>query len=151
MTIGTGTFWLIVAVIFGIAELMTTSLTLVWFSIGALVMSFLVIFIESILLQIIIFGVISVILLVIATKYLVDRDKNVKYSTNLQGIISKNALVIEDIEAYSTGLVKINGEQWTAISKNEVKIEKNKIVKIVAIEGVKLIVEEVSESELQNN
>lgn len=151
MTIGTGTFWLIIAVIFGIAELMTTSLTLVWFSIGALVMSFLVIFIESILLQIIIFGVISVILLVIATKYLVDRDKNVKYSTNLQGIISKNALVIEDIEAYSTGLVKINGEQWTAISKNEVKIEKNKIVKIVAIEGVKLIVEEVSESELQNN
>lgn len=151
MTIGTGTFWLIIAVIFGIAELMTTSLTLVWFSIGALVMSFLVIFIESILLQIIIFGVISVILLVIATKYLVDRDKDVKYSTNLQGIISKNALVIEDIEAYSTGLVKINGEQWTAISKNEVKIEKNKIVKIVAIEGVKLIVEEVSESELQNN
>lgn len=151
MTIGTGTFWLIIAVIFGIAELMTTSLTLVWFSIGALVMSFLAIFIESILLQIIIFGVISVILLVIATKYLVDRDKDVKYSTNLQGIISKNALVIEDIEAYSTGLVKINGEQWTAISKNEVKIEKNKIVKIVAIEGVKLIVEEVSESELQNN
>lgn len=151
MTIGTGTFWLIIAVIFGIAELMTTSLTLVWFSIGALVMSFLAIFIESILLQIIIFGVISVILLVIATKYLVDRDKDVKYSTNLQGIISKNALVIEDIEAYSTGLVKINGEQWTAISKNEVKIEKNKIVKIVAIEGVKLIVEEVRESELQNN
>ncbi len=151
MTIGTGTFWLIIAVIFGIAELMTTSLTLVWFSIGALVMSFLAIFIESILLQIIIFGVISVILLVIATKYLVDRDKDVKYSTNLQGIISKNALVIEDIEAYSTGLVKINGEQWTAISKNEVKIEKNKIVKIVAIEGVKLIVEEVHESELQNN
>ena len=34
---GMNTLWLIVAVAFGLAELMTTSLTLVWFSIGALV------------------------------------------------------------------------------------------------------------------
>ena len=149
MSIGIGTLWLIVAIIFGVAELMTTSLTLVWFSIGALCMTFLSIFIESILVQIIIFAAISTVLLVIATKYLVKRDKDVKYSTNLQGIISKNAVVIEDIEPYSTGLVKLNGEEWTAVSKHEVKIEKNKIVKVIAIEGVKLIVEEVSDFDLQ--
>ena len=46
------TVWLIVAVAFGIAELMTTSLTLVWFSIGALILMVLSTFIESIIIQI---------------------------------------------------------------------------------------------------
>ena len=81
MSISIGTFWFIVAIIFGVGELMTTSLTLIWFSIGALLVMFLSIFIESILWQVIIFAVVSIILLVIATKYLVDRDKNVKYNT----------------------------------------------------------------------
>ena len=54
------TVWLIVAVIFAIAELMTTSLTLVWFSIGALVLMVLSIFIENIIIQIVLFAVISI-------------------------------------------------------------------------------------------
>lgn len=140
------TFWLIVAVIFGVGELMTTSLTLVWFSIGALVVMLLSIFIESILWQVIVFAAISIILLVIATKYLVNRDKDVKYDTNLQGIISKKAVVIEDIEPYKTGLVKINGEEWTAISDEETTIKKGTIVEITAIEGVKLIVKDEADS-----
>ena len=101
MSISIGTFWFIVAIIFGVGELMTTSLTLIWFSIGALISMVLSIFIESILMQVIIFAVISISLLVIATKYLVDRDKNVKYNTNLQGIISQKAIVIKDIEPKS--------------------------------------------------
>ena len=148
MSISIGTFWFIVAIIFGIGELMTTSLTLIWFSIGALISMVLSIFIESILMQVIIFAVISIGLLVIATKYLVDRDKNVKYNTNLQGIISQKAIVIKDIEPYETGIVKLNGEEWTAISKDEVKIEKGRIVEVVEIEGVKLIVREVSDINL---
>ena len=148
MSISIGTFWFIVAIIFGVGELMTTSLTLIWFSIGALISMVLSIFIESILMQVIIFAVISIGLLVIATKYLVDRDKNVKYNTNLQGIISQKAIVIKDIEPYETGIVKLNGEEWTAISKDEVKIEKGKIVEVVEIEGVKLIVREVSDINL---
>lgn len=140
------TFWLIVAVIFGVGELMTTSLTLVWFSIGALVVMLLSIFIESILWQVIVFAAISIILLVIATKYLVNRDKDVKYDTNLQGIISKKAVVIQDIEPYKTGLVKINGEEWTAISDEETTIKKGTIVEITAIEGVKLIVKDEADS-----
>ena len=50
------TVWLIVAVIFAIAELMTTSLTLVWFSIGALVLMVLSIFIEIVLVSLLIVG-----------------------------------------------------------------------------------------------
>ena len=148
ISISMSTFWLIVAIIFGVGELMTTSLTLIWFSIGALVVMLISIFIESILWQVIVFAAISVTLLVIATKYLVDKDKNVKYNTNLQGIISQKAMVIEDIEPYESGVVKLNGEEWTAISKDELKIEKGKVVEIIEIEGVKLIVREVTSPNL---
>ncbi|MGM9531580.1 NfeD family protein, partial [Intestinibacter sp.] len=117
MSISMSTFWLIVAIIFGVGELMTTSLTLIWFSIGALIVMLISIFIESILWQVVVFAVISITLLVIATKYLVDRDREVKYNTNLQGIISQKAIVVEDIEPYESGVVKLNGEEWTAISK----------------------------------
>ena len=68
------TVWLIVAVIFAIAELMTTSLTLVWFSIGALVLMVLSMFIENIIIQIVLFAVISITLLVVFTKYFVNKE-----------------------------------------------------------------------------
>ena len=148
MSISMSTFWLIVAIIFGVGELMTTSLTLIWFSIGALIVMLISIFIESILWQVVVFAVISITLLVIATKYLVDRDREVKYNTNLQGIISQKAIVVEDIEPYESGVVKLNGEEWTAISKDELKIEKGKVVEIIEIEGVKLIVREVTSTNL---
>lgn len=138
--------WLLVAILFGIGELMTVSLTLIWFSIGAIIAMILSIFVKSILWQIIVFTFTSIILLVIATKYLVEKDKNFKYSTNLQGIISKNGVVVEDIEPYKTGIVKLNSEQWSAISLNGEKIEAGKIVKVIKIEGVKLVVEEEKEN-----
>ena len=153
MSIGISTFWFIVAIIFGVGELMTTSLTLIWFSIGALVLMLLSPFIESVFIQVMIFAIVSIVLLVIATKYLVDRDKNVKYNTNLQGIISQKGIVVQDIEPYEVGVVKLNGEEWSAISKDKVKIKKGSIVEVVQIEGVKLIVKEVSNInlDLENN
>lgn len=134
------TVWLIVAVVFAIAELMTTSLTLVWFSIGALVLMVLSMFIENIIIQILLFAVISITLLVVFTKYFVNKDKSFQYDTNLQGIEKKIGIVKEEIPPYRTGIVTLTGEDWTAISANNEKIEKGKAVKIDRIEGVKLVV-----------
>lgn len=143
------TVWLIVAVAFAICELMTTSLTLVWFSIGAIVLMVLSIFIESITIQILLFAVISITLLVISTKYFVDKDKSFKYNTNLQGIEQKRGVVKQEIPPYRTGIVTLTGEDWTAISEDNEKIEVGKVVKIVRIEGVKLVVRPIKEEELK--
>lgn len=141
------TVWLIIAVAFGIAELMTVSLTLVWFSIGALVLMVLSTFIESIIIQIILFAIISISLLVIFTKYFVDKDKSFKYNTNLQGIEQKTGIVKEEIPPYSTGIVTLTGEDWTAISEDNEKIEVGQLVKVIRIEGVKLVVKTVNNEE----
>ena len=141
------TVWLIVAVAFGIAELMTTSLTLVWFSIGALILMVLSTFIESIIIQIALFAAISITLLVVFTKYFVDKDKTYKYNTNLQGIVQKTGIVKEEIPQYMTGIVTLTGEDWTAISEDGEKIQVGQLVKVIRIEGVKLVVKPVNNQE----
>lgn len=143
------TVWLIVAVAFGIAELMTTSLTLVWFSIGALILMVLSTFIESVIIQIALFAAISITLLVIFTKYFVDKDKTFKYNTNLQGIEQKTGVVKVEILPYMTGIVTLTGEDWTAISENNEKIEVGQLVKVIRIEGVKLVVKPTDNQEEQ--
>ncbi|MCC3869283.1 NfeD family protein [Terrisporobacter mayombei] len=143
------TVWLIVAVAFGIAELMTTSLTLVWFSIGALILMVLSTFIESVIIQIALFAAISITLLVIFTKYFVDKDKTFKYNTNLQGIEQRTGVVKVEILPYTTGIVTLTGEDWTAISENNEKIEVGQLVKVIRIEGVKLVVKPTDNQEEQ--
>ena len=135
--------WLLVAIAFGIGEAMTPSLTLIWFSIGAVVLIFLSGFIESILLQVIIFAIISTTLLVVVTKSIVKKDKTHEYNTNLKAIINKTGIVKNDIFPNKTGIVTIDSEEWTAISLNGEVIKKDEIVEVVKIEGVKLIVRKI--------
>lgn len=135
--------WLAIAVAFAIGELMTPTLTLIWFSIGAIIVMFLSSFIKNIFIQIIIFAGVSTVMLIIATKKFVKEDKNYKYNTNLQAIINKKALVKETIPKNKTGIVVLEGEEWTAVSSCEEDISKDEVVNIVKIEGVKLVVEKV--------
>ena len=136
--------WLVVAILFGIGELLTTSLTLIWFSIGALVVLIFNNFIPSLIHQVIIFAVISISLLVIVTKKIVKDDKNYKYETNLQGILTKRGVVKEDIYPYKTGIVIVNGEEWTAVGVDNEIIEKGTTVEVIKIEGVKLVVKSIN-------
>lgn len=132
--------WLVVAIAFGIMELLTPSLTLIWFSIGAVILIFLSGFIDSIIIQVLVFAVISISMLTIATKKIVKKDENYQYHTNLQGVISKGGVVKEDILSDKPGIVIVGSEEWTAVSLNDEPIKKGEKVDIIKIEGVKLIV-----------
>ena len=63
--------------------------------------------------------------------------KNV-VSTNVDSYIGKTAIVIKTIEPRVNGLVNFENDTWTAVS-NEI-IAENSIVRVIAIEGNKLIV-----------
>ena len=62
--------------------------------------------------------------------------------TNANSLIGKKAVVIQEIDNLAqTGQVRINDIEWTARSVDDgVKIEKDTIVEIREIQGVKLIV-----------
>ena len=60
--------------------------------------------------------------------------------TNVDSIIGQTGRVKKEIHKFDTGLVKVSGQIWTAISSNNEIIEEDVEVVVMAVEGVKLIV-----------
>lgn len=135
--------WLLVAIVFAIGEIVTPTLTLIWFSIGAFILIFLSGFIDNILIQIIIFAFISITLLVVVTKWIVKKDETYEYDTNLKAILGKTGVVKKEILPNNVGIVVVENEEWTSLSLNGETIEQGCIIRVIKIEGVKLIVEKI--------
>ena len=135
-------FWLVLAGIFLIAEIITMGFLVFWFAVGSLAAMVVSFFTSNILIQAIVFLVISTILL-FATKPLVDKilPKDSFVKTNSYSIEGKIGKVIVDIEPIEgKGQIKVSGETWSAKSADETYIPKDTEVVIEKIEGVKAIV-----------
>ena len=132
--------WLIVAIILSIIELGTISLVSVWFIASALISLLLALLGFSFYIQLINFVILGIILLIFTRKPLLKYLNKTKQKTNADRILDMTGLVTEDIDIDQPGEVKVDGKRWTATAKE--KIVKGKKVKILNIEGVKLLVEE---------
>ena len=62
--------------------------------------------------------------------------------TNADSVIGEMAVITETIKSNEQGAVKVQGKEWTAIVRGEnIILNKGFDVRVVAIEGVKLLVE----------
>ncbi len=133
--------WLIIAGVCLIAEIITTGFLVFWLSIGALISMVVSLFTDNIFIQTAVF-VISSAILIFATKPFVKKfakTKNVK--TNAFSIIGQNGIVTKDIDSInSKGQVKIDGETWSAIGKDDMDIPKGTEIEVLEIKGVKAVV-----------
>lgn len=133
--------WLIIAGVCLIAEIITSGFLVFWLSIGALISMIVSLFTDNIFIQTAVF-VISSAILIFATKPFVKKfakTKNVK--TNAFSIIGQNGIVTKDIDSInSKGQVKIDGETWSAIGKNDMDIPKGTEIEVLEIKGVKAVV-----------
>lgn len=137
--------WIGAFVLFLIAEAATAQLTTIWFAVGALVALVLEIAgVESITVQFIVFAVVSVAVL-IATRPLVKRAvNNKKEATNADRYIGETTVTLERIDNIAgTGSVKLGSSVWSARSCDGTCIEKDRIVKVEKMEGVKVFVRPV--------
>lgn len=130
--------WFIAFLILLFIEIITINLVTIWFAIGALA-SFVTSFItDSLVVQLIVFIVVSIIALVV-TKPLIKKFKSFEVTpTNSDRVIGKVGEVSKEIKKNQYGEVKIYGNTWTAKSDEEIPV--GVIVKVLEIEGVKLIV-----------
>ena len=133
--------WLVLLILFLVAEGATAAVTTIWFAIGAVAAMIAALLGAEIWLQVVLFAFVSVICLLalrpVLKKYLDPK----KTKTNIDALIGKQALVQEDIDNLSgTGRVKLDGMQWSARSADGEKIEKDTIVVVEKIEGVKVFV-----------
>lgn len=144
--------WLIASGVFIIIEIFTIGFLFFWLAIASLI-SMLVSFItDSIIIQTAVF-VISSAVLIFATKPLMDKfSKKDKTATNVYSLIGKKAIVIKEIDwASGKGQIKIEGEVWSAKTKEQVNIPKGTEVEIESIDGVKAFVKPIKEAAITNN
>lgn len=139
--------WLGIVIILIVVEIITLGLTTIWFAGGAAVACIAALLGASLLVQVILFMAVSVVLLFatrpVAMKYM---NKN-RTKTNAASLIGREAVVIQTIENLKAqGQVMVNGMEWTARSVREGEvIEKDTVVKIERIDGVKLIVKKTTD------
>lgn len=132
--------WFIAFVILLIIELVTINLVTIWFAAGAVAAMISTIFTDSLFIQSLIFLGVSFLSLLVTKPFLSKFKKFDIEATNLDRVIGKTGEVVKKIGTNQYGEVKIFGNVWTASSKKSIEVGSK--VKVLAIEGVKLIVEE---------
>lgn len=137
--------WLIVACAFAILEMFTAGFMVLWLSVAALVtLLFSLIFPEAFALQLIIWGILSVVLLFFTKKF-ADKVNSNPIPTNVYSVIGKKANVIVEINGEkSTGQVKVDGDVWSAKTEEfNAIIPIGSVVEILRVDGVKLVVKKI--------
>lgn len=135
-------YWLILMAALIVIEIISLGLTTIWFALGALVAYFVALAGANIIVQVVVFLIVSIIALVftrpLAMKYF---NGSKREKTNAEGLIGRRAKVIEQIDNdRETGRVIVNGQEWMARTEDEDIINIDEIVEILRISGVKLIV-----------
>ena len=137
-------FWLGAFIVFAIGEAVTVGLVSVWFAVGALAALFAAALGAGLWLQIAVFLGVSALALALfkplSSKFLKPKVS----ATNADRVIGSPALVTETIDnTQAQGQVKVNGQIWSARSAQDVVIPTGADVRVLRIEGVKVIVETV--------
>ena len=130
--------WLGLVILLGFLEALTVTLTSIWFAVGALAAMAVALFGGALWVQILVFAVVSLIC-VLALRPLA------KTRLGADRIIGQKAMVTEPIDNVAgTGAVSIGGTVWTARSDSAKPIAAGSVVRILRIEGVKVLVAPVS-------
>ena len=138
--------WLIILALCLLVEIATLGLVTIWFAGGALVTFFVAMVTDSLLIQVVVFLVVSLLLLFFTRPFAKKFYNSKRTKTNVDSIIGEQCKVTETIDNFNgTGTVLLNGLEWTARSKDETVIEAGVRVKVCAVDGVKVIVEKVTE------
>ena len=137
--------WLILLVVFAIIEAATLGLTTVWFAVGAGVAMVMDLCGAPVLAQIITMIVVSIISFIICfiwIRPIIDRKGRGNVPTNADRVIGQEGIVIKDIDVIEgKGQIKVMGQVWSAKAGNN--IAEGTKVKVISMEGVKLVVEAI--------
>lgn len=140
-------FWLIVLVVLVVIELLTMGLTTIWFAGGALVATIAALFHAPVAVQVILFLVVSGVLIFSTRPLAVKYFNKDRVRTNAESLVGRQAIVISEIDnLQGIGQVNVGGMEWSARTRVDgVKLPVGTVTTVLAINGVKLVVEERKE------
>jgi len=141
-------WWLLVALVFVIAEAFHRAFYAIFIAVGALVASVLAVSGVPVAVQIPAFvaaGALSMWLLRPMVKRAMSSG-HYGFISGAQGLVGREAVVTRRVgDITSPGKIRIQGEEWTALSSDGNPIEPGKVVMILDLRDSKFIVEEMPE------
>jgi membrane protein implicated in regulation of membrane protease activity len=134
-------FWLGLFLLAVIFEAATVDFVAIWFAVGSIPAFILALIDAPVWLQVSVFLIITIILIAFTRPYMLKYFKKNQIKTNVYTMIGKTAVVSEAITPNTVGSVKVRGQVWSAIASASIPVGTE--VRILEIEGVKLIVETI--------
>ena len=136
------TIWIAAIIIFGVVEAATAGLTSIWFVLGSVAGLIAAVCGGPVWLQVGLFFAVSIAALAFTRPLVVRLMKKDIKPTNADRVLNSVGRVTERIDnALPSGAVYIDGKTWTARSADGEVIEPDAAVRILRMEGVKLIVQ----------
>lgn len=133
--------WIGLAVLFAVIEGATLGLVTIWFTVGSGAAAVAAMLGANLMLQVTIFVIVSLALLFFTRPLMKKKLKVGKEKNNVEQYIGETGIVIEDIEPFKQGRIRLKSLEWAAIGQDpEIGIPKGQEVKVKKIEGVKAIV-----------
>lgn len=134
--------WLGAIVLFGVVEALTAGLVSIWFVAGAAAALAATLLGAGTGVQLVAFVAVSAAALVLTRPLVRKLTQKGVVHTNADRVLGRTAKVTEVIDNDdSTGAVYVDGKTWTARSTDGEVIPVGEQVRIVGMEGVKLLVE----------
>jgi len=140
-------FWVIVAVAFAVAEVMTVAFFAVFISIGALAAALVSLLGFDLWVQAIVLGLIGVVGIVAARPFLVQRLHVGRHAlrSGADSMVGQQALLLEPILGLGQpGHIKIGGELWPALTEDGSPLPATTPVIVTALRSTILIVRATS-------
>lgn len=137
--------WFSMAMVLFVGEMMTVGFFLFWFGLGALAAAIVAGLGGGIAYQWITFGLVSTLGVLFSRKFslLINRSSK-DMELHINANIGKTGVVLEDIiPDENKGIVRVGSEEWRAISNDGSLFQQGQKIKVLKIEGTKLIVKDV--------
>ena len=137
--------WIIVALVFFIMEIFTPGFAVACLSIGAIGGSIASGCGCALKFQILIFAITTLLAFVLVRPVVLKlfHSKAKTVCTNVDALIGRQAIVSEAIAAVTGGRVKVEGDDWKAVTADGKPVEAGKVVRILKVDSVILTVEEI--------
>jgi membrane protein implicated in regulation of membrane protease activity len=137
--------WLGIILVSIIVEFLTSDMVAIWFTAAAIPSFILALLRVEAVFQIIAFVVVSVLLLSLTRPFVMKYFKTNEIKSNVDAIMGQTGTVVKEITPNTVGRIKIRSGEWSAIAKEVIAVGVN--VRVLDIEGVKLIVERIENKE----
>lgn len=135
-------YWLILFIVLLVIEALTVNLVTIWFAIGAVAAAVTAYFGGNIMVQLVVFLIVSIVLLILTKPIVKKHFNNNRTKTNADRLVGKEGIVTEPINGVeATGRVTVAGQDWAARPTNPGAIIPDGYVTVMDVQGCTLIVE----------